>query len=100
MDREVDNERREERKRHFNPDDEEMDRGRMKKIKSHRDYESRSNPGYNPFQEYQNGKSWNRSNGGGNYRRYYNTSSHSRQSHGNYRHHRYHNNHRDHYHRR
>ncbi|KAG8041228.1 hypothetical protein G9C98_002216 [Cotesia typhae] len=100
MDREVDNERREERKRHFNADDEEMDRGRTKKVKSHREYESRSNPGYNPFQEYHNGKSWNRSNGSGNYRRYYNNnSSYNRQGHGNYRH-RYHNNHRDHYHRR
>ncbi|CAG5088829.1 Similar to Usp36: Ubiquitin carboxyl-terminal hydrolase 36 (Drosophila ananassae) [Cotesia congregata] len=116
MDREVDNERREERKRHFNADDEEMDRGRTKKVKCHREYESRSNPGYNPFQEYHNGKSWNRSNGGGNYRRYYNNnnnnnnnnsnnnnnnnnSSYNRQGHGNYRH-RYHNNHRDHYHRR
>ena len=94
LDREVDNDRREERKRHFNQDDEDIDRGRVKKVKDHRGYEERSNSGYNPFQEYQNGKTWNRSLGGYYRRHYYNTSSHARPRHGrNYRppHYRYHN---------
>ncbi|XP_076758873.1 ubiquitin specific peptidase 36 isoform X2 [Xylocopa sonorina] len=86
LDREVDNDRREERKRHFNTDDEEIDRGRVKKVKDHRTYEERSNSGYNPFQEYQNGKTWNRSIGGYYRRHYYNTSSHTRPRHNrNYR---------------
>lgn len=85
LEREVNNERREERKRHFDPDDEEMDRGRTKKIKCHREYESRSNPGFNPFQEYSNDKSWNRSNHDGSYRRYNDTSSHCKSRHGNHR---------------
>ncbi|CAK9804220.1 Ubiquitin carboxyl-terminal hydrolase 36 [Anthophora plagiata] len=85
LEREVDNDRREERKRHFNVDDEEIDRGRVKKVKDHRTYEERNSSGYNLFQEYQNGKTWNRSLGY--YRRhYYNTSSHPRPRHGrNYR---------------
>ncbi|XP_012276201.1 ubiquitin carboxyl-terminal hydrolase 36 isoform X1 [Orussus abietinus] len=86
MEREVDNERRDERKRHFDPEDEELDRGRLKKVRMHRVYEGRSNPDYNPFQEYQNGKSWNRPLSGyhGPRRYYYNTSStHPRQRHGN-----------------
>ncbi|KAG7189421.1 hypothetical protein KM043_017125 [Ampulex compressa] len=84
LDREIDNDRREERKRHFNVDDEELDRGRVKKVKDHRMYEERANAGYNPFQEYQNGKTWNRSTSSGYHRRhYYNTSSHARPRHGN-----------------
>ncbi|XP_063995854.1 ubiquitin carboxyl-terminal hydrolase 36 [Diachasmimorpha longicaudata] len=103
LEREVDTERREERKRHHDPDDEEMDRGRTKKLKSHREYEGRSNPGYNPFQEYQNGKTWNRpSNGSYHRRNHYNTSSHNRPRHGgNYRqHYRYHGHNREHWQRR
>ncbi|XP_015595201.1 ubiquitin carboxyl-terminal hydrolase 36 isoform X2 [Cephus cinctus] len=103
LEREVDNERREERKRHFDPNDEEMDRGRVKKVKVHRDYDGRSNAGYNPFQEYQNGKSWNRAPSGYHRKNYYNTSSHSRPRYGsNYRppHYRYHNHSRDHWQRR
>ncbi|XP_011313285.1 ubiquitin carboxyl-terminal hydrolase 36 [Fopius arisanus] len=104
LDREVENERREERKRHHDPDDEEMDRGRTKKLKNHREYEGRSNPGYNPFQEYQNGKTWNRGSNGPYHRRnYYNTSSHNRPRHGgNYRQqqYRYHGHNRDHWQRR
>ncbi|XP_043274573.1 ubiquitin carboxyl-terminal hydrolase 36 [Venturia canescens] len=75
--REVDNERREGRKRHLDPDEDEIDRGRIKKIKT-RGYETeRSNPGYNPFQEYHNSKTWNRSSGGcfHRQRRFYDTSS-------------------------
>ncbi|XP_071870273.1 ubiquitin specific peptidase 36 [Bombus fervidus] len=100
LDREVDNDRREERKRHFNADDEEIDRGRVKKVKDHRTYEERNNSGYNPFQEYQNGKTWNRSLGGYYRRHYYNTSNNARPRHGrNYRppHYRYHNHSRAHW---
>lgn len=112
LDREVDNERREERKRHYDEDDEELDRGRCRKIKNHREHDGRTNSAYNPFEEYQNGKSWNnRSSSGGYHRRngnnYYNTSSNNRGRHGsNHRHHpyRHHNNHnsssRDHWQRR
>ncbi|EZA49592.1 hypothetical protein DMN91_005674 [Ooceraea biroi] len=98
LDREVDNDRREERKRHFNADDEEMDRGRVKKVKDHssrRSYEERSNSStsYNSFQEFQNSKNWNRSVNGYHRRHYYNTSTYARSRHGNsYRppHYRYH----------
>ncbi|XP_031846281.1 ubiquitin specific peptidase 36 isoform X2 [Nomia melanderi] len=93
LDREVDNDRREERKRHFNTTDDDIDRGRVKKVKDHRTYDDRSNASYNPFQEYQNGKTWNRSLDGYYRRQYYNTSTHSRQRHGRqYRpaHYRYH----------
>ncbi|XP_076248250.1 ubiquitin specific peptidase 36 isoform X3 [Calliopsis andreniformis] len=99
LDREVDNDRREERKRHFNPDEEEIDRGRVKKVKDHRTYEE-SSTGYNPFQEYQNSKIWNRSEGSYYRRHYYNTSSHARPRYGrNYRppHYRYHNHSRAHW---
>ncbi|XP_033213289.1 ubiquitin carboxyl-terminal hydrolase 36-like isoform X2 [Belonocnema kinseyi] len=82
LDREVDDERRQERKRHMDPDDEEIDRGRTKKVKRHRDYENRPNTSYNAFQEYQNAKSWNHPIGGGGYRRnYYNTSNYGRARH-------------------
>ncbi|XP_034937422.1 ubiquitin carboxyl-terminal hydrolase 36 [Chelonus insularis] len=97
LDREVDDERRKERKRHFNPEDEEMDRGRIKKIKNHRNYGGRSNPGYNSFQEYQNGKSWSRSRGK-HHRRYDNTSN-GRSRHLNYKQYRYYNHRDDWYHR-
>ncbi|KAK0172824.1 hypothetical protein PV328_006095 [Microctonus aethiopoides] len=99
LEREVNNERREERKRHFDPDDEEMDRGRMKKIKCHREYEGRSNPGFNSFQEYSNEKLWNRSNhDGSHHRRYYDTSSHCKSRHGKHRqpYHKHHSYSRDH----
>ncbi|XP_029169097.1 ubiquitin carboxyl-terminal hydrolase 36 [Nylanderia fulva] len=82
LERDVDNDRREERKRHFNPDDEEMDRGRVKKVKDHssrRSYNDR--PNYNSFQEYQN-KTWNRSVNSYHRRHYYNT-SYVRPRHGN-----------------
>lgn len=84
LDRDVDNDRREERKRHFNADDEEMDRGRVKKVKDHssrRSYNERSNANYNSFQEYQN-KTWNRSVNSYHRRHYYNT-SYVRPRHGN-----------------
>lgn len=93
LEREVDNDRREERKRHFNADDEDIDKGRIKKIKNRRTYEERSNTCYNSFQEYQNGKTWNRSVNSYHRRNYYNTSIHARSRHGNnYRppHYRYH----------
>ena len=103
LDREVDDERRQERKRHLDPNDEEIDRGRSKKIKSHREYDNRNNSGYNPFQEYQNVKSWNRSIAGYQRRSYYNTSSYGRARHANNHRHqnyRYHNHNRNHWQRR
>ncbi|EFN62098.1 Ubiquitin carboxyl-terminal hydrolase 42 [Camponotus floridanus] len=92
LDRDVDNDRREERKRHFNADDEEMDRGRVKKVKDHssrRSYNDRSNANYNSFQEYhnnhnnQNNKSWNRPGVNGYHRRHYYNTTYMRQRHGN-----------------
>lgn len=93
LDRDVDNERREERKRHFNADDEEMDKGRTKKVKNHtnrRSYEERSTI-YNPFQEYQNKPCFDRRllnrssvNNSHNRRRFYNT-TYARSRHGSYR---------------
>lgn len=73
LDREVDDERRQERKRHLDPDDEDIDRGRTKKMKMNRDYDNR----FNPFQDYQNVKGGQRPMG---YQRrsYYNSSSHNR----------------------
>ncbi|KAI4501237.1 hypothetical protein M0802_003610 [Mischocyttarus mexicanus] len=100
LDREVDNERREERKRHINPDDEEADRGRVKKVKEHRMFGDRLGSGYNLFQEYQNGKTWNRSLSGYNRESYYVTSNNTRvRRNSNYRQHRYryHNNSRVHW---
>lgn len=79
-----------------------MDRGRVKKVKEHRDYKERSNSGYNPFQEYSRSKSWDRP--GGYHRRSYNYSASSnRPRHGsNYRppHYKYHPHSRDHWQRR
>lgn len=101
LEREVDTERREERKRHLDSDEEEMDRGRVKKVKGHREYKERANPGYNPFQTYQSGKSWNRP-GGYHRRAYYNVSSSRPRHSSHYRlpHYRYHNHSRDHWQRR
>ncbi|CAL1683122.1 unnamed protein product [Lasius platythorax] len=85
LDRDVDNDRREERKRHFNADDEEMDRGRVKKVKDHssrRSYNERSTASYNSFQEYQN-KTWNRSVNNSYHRRHYYNTSYARPRHGN-----------------
>ncbi|XP_018398143.1 PREDICTED: ubiquitin carboxyl-terminal hydrolase 36-like [Cyphomyrmex costatus] len=93
LDRDIDNERREERKRHFNADDEEIDKGRTKKVKDHtnrRSYEERSSTRNKSFQN----KMRNRPvNGYHNHyphhyhhpynnRRHYNT-SHPRSRHGN-----------------
>ncbi|XP_018317211.1 ubiquitin carboxyl-terminal hydrolase 36 isoform X2 [Mycetomoellerius zeteki] len=108
LDRDVDNDRREERKRHFNADDEEIDKGRTKKIKDHtnrRPYEERSSTSYKSFQP---NKSWNRSVNGyhhhhnhhhhhhyHHHRRYPHNTSYTRPRHGNnyrpphYRHHSY-----------
>lgn len=53
IDRDVDNERRQERKRPFDNDEDELDRGRTKKIKMyHKDY--RNDSKYNQFQEHHN----------------------------------------------
>lgn len=100
LEREVDNDRREERKRHINADDEEADRGRVKKVKEHRMFGERISTGYNLFQEYQNGKTWNRSISGYHRESYYNASNNTRlRRNSNYRHprYRYHNNSRVHW---
>ncbi|KAL2727692.1 ubiquitin carboxyl-terminal hydrolase 36 isoform X1 [Vespula maculifrons] len=100
LEREVDNDRREERKRHINADDEEADRGRVKKVKEHRMFGDRISTGYNLFQEYQNGKTWNRSISGYHRESYYNASNNTRlRRNSNYRHprYRYHNNSRVHW---
>jgi ubiquitin carboxyl-terminal hydrolase 36/42 len=59
LDREVNNQRRQERKRSFDKDDEELDRGRTKKIKlDHGNDKSRNDSKYNPFQQHQNAADW------------------------------------------
>lgn len=62
-------EKREERKRQFdnnNDDENEMDRGRTKKVKIHGPSSAgRDNPGFNPFQETQSNRNrqWTNTNG-------------------------------------
>lgn len=53
---------REQRQRDWEDDEEnEMDRGRQKKVKAPRDpYANAPTPGYNPFQEQENQKRWKR----------------------------------------
>ncbi|XP_056635240.1 ubiquitin carboxyl-terminal hydrolase 36 [Diorhabda sublineata] len=77
LDKEVQNERREDRKRNL-PDS--SDQGRTKHIKLGSNF--KLNPGYNPIQEYHNAKNWNPSNGsGGNYKPFYNGNRHRRTFH-------------------
>uniref|UniRef100_A0A6P7FG43 Ubiquitin carboxyl-terminal hydrolase 36 n=1 Tax=Diabrotica virgifera virgifera TaxID=50390 RepID=A0A6P7FG43_DIAVI len=80
LDKEVQNERREDRKRGL-PDS--SDQGRTKHIKLGSTF--KSNPGYNPVQEYHNVKNWNNHNngggGGGNYKSFYNGNRHRRMFH-------------------
>lgn len=77
LDKEVQNERREDRKRNL-PDS--SDQGRTKHIKLGSNF--KLNPGYNPIQEYHNAKNWNHSNGGGgNYKPFYNGNRHRRAFH-------------------
>ncbi|KAI8040265.1 hypothetical protein M5D96_006205 [Drosophila gunungcola] len=70
---------REQRQRDLDDDEEnEMDRGRQRKVKSgatkgnNSSNASNSTPGYNPFQEYEGQKRWNKNGGGGGFPRFYN----------------------------
>ncbi|XP_039488714.1 ubiquitin carboxyl-terminal hydrolase 36 isoform X1 [Drosophila santomea] len=69
---------REQRQRDLDDDEEnEMDRGRQRKVKSSGSAKannaSNSTPGYNPFQEYEGQKRWNKNGGGGGgFPRFYN----------------------------
>ncbi|EDV51044.2 ubiquitin carboxyl-terminal hydrolase 36 isoform X1 [Drosophila erecta] len=68
---------REQRQRDLDDDEEnEMDRGRQRKVKSGSakgNNASNSTPGYNPFQEYEGQKRWNKNGGGGGgFPRFYN----------------------------
>ncbi|KMY97787.1 uncharacterized protein Dsimw501_GD13899, isoform B [Drosophila simulans] len=67
---------REQRQRDLDDDEEnEMDRGRQRKVKSGSakgNNASNSTPGYNPFQEYEGQKRWNKNGGGGGFSRFHN----------------------------
>ncbi|XP_016969554.2 ubiquitin carboxyl-terminal hydrolase 36 isoform X1 [Drosophila rhopaloa] len=70
---------RDQRQRDQDDDEEnEMDRGRQRKVKSGAakgnisSNASNSTPGYNPFQEYEGQKRWNKNSGGGGFPRFYN----------------------------
>nr|CAD7461954.1 unnamed protein product [Timema tahoe] len=95
LDREVADERREERKRiHDNQYDEELDLGRVKKVKHHHDKDMEYRPKHNVFQEYHNFKhQWNNNNKSGSYHNshyptkmnYTNNNSYKSRNHNNYR---------------
>ncbi|KAK9871516.1 hypothetical protein WA026_012887 [Henosepilachna vigintioctopunctata] len=67
LDKEVINERREERKRSLAEISDSEDHGRTKHIKSHNNYTTKSNPGFNIVQEIQRTKNWNRHHNGTRY---------------------------------
>ncbi|XP_070854200.1 ubiquitin carboxyl-terminal hydrolase 36-like [Drosophila suzukii] len=79
---------REQRQRDLDDDEEnEMDRGRQRKVKSgsakgnNSSNASNSTPGYNPFQEYEGQKRWNKNGGGGGgFSRFYNQNFRQRSS--------------------
>ncbi|KAJ8968419.1 hypothetical protein NQ317_002174 [Molorchus minor] len=79
LDKEVLNERREERKRSLADN---CDQGRVKHQKIVSNY--KSNPGYNPIQEYHNAKNWSHNNGMGHYKLFYNGNRHRRNFNHNY----------------
>lgn len=54
LDRDVENQRRQDRKRPFDDDENDLDRGRVKKVKSQDNYKARNNSNFNQFQEHQN----------------------------------------------
>ncbi|XP_017779061.1 PREDICTED: ubiquitin carboxyl-terminal hydrolase 36 [Nicrophorus vespilloides] len=66
LDKEIANERREDRKRALV--DADMDVGRVKHVKTNNNSAFKSNPGYNPVQEFHNAKNWGQSS----YRQFYN----------------------------
>ncbi|XP_017100132.2 ubiquitin carboxyl-terminal hydrolase 36 isoform X1 [Drosophila bipectinata] len=63
---------REQRQRDIADDEEnDMDRGRQRKVKSGSAKISNSTPGYNPFMEFENQKRWHKNGGGGGFPRFY-----------------------------
>nr|B3M3M6.1 RecName: Full=Ubiquitin carboxyl-terminal hydrolase 36; AltName: Full=Deubiquitinating enzyme 36; AltName: Full=Protein scrawny; AltName: Full=Ubiquitin thioesterase 36; AltName: Full=Ubiquitin-specific-processing protease 36 [Drosophila ananassae] len=63
---------RDQRQRDLADDEEnEMDRGRQRKVKSGSAKISNSTPGYNPFMEFENQKRWHKNGGGGGFPRFY-----------------------------
>lgn len=54
LDRDVDNQRRQDRKRSFDNDENDLDRGRVKKVKMQNDYQARNDSKFNQYQEQQN----------------------------------------------
>ncbi|KAJ8933865.1 hypothetical protein NQ314_013718 [Rhamnusium bicolor] len=86
LDKEVISERREERKRSLADS---SDQGRVKQQKINSNY--KSNPGYNPIQEYHNMKNWSHNNGSGHYKSFYNGGNRHRR---NFHHKNYHKNYR------
>ncbi|CAH1171281.1 unnamed protein product [Phaedon cochleariae] len=75
LDKEMGEERRDERKRHAADS---SDQGRAKHAKTTGGSNGyKSNPGYNPVQEYHNAKNWGHNNGGG-YKSFYNGNKHRR----------------------
>ncbi|XP_058794208.1 ubiquitin carboxyl-terminal hydrolase 36 isoform X3 [Phymastichus coffea] len=93
LEREVDNQRHQDRKRLYEDEEDELDRGRLKKVKHH-DYKNHD-ARYNRFQEHQNnGLKW-KYNNNNHYRLNHNNHSYRRHGNGgnyNRQHHRYHNN--------
>ncbi|CAG9862079.1 unnamed protein product [Phyllotreta striolata] len=75
LEKEVQNERREDRKRGL-PDS--SDQGRVKQMKLGSATNFKSNPGYNPIQEFHNTKNWKHNNGNGNYKAFYSGNRHRR----------------------
>lgn len=71
IEKEVIEEIRQERKRDLQDEEEnDMDRGRQKKVKCNNGFVGRDNPGYNPFQEHQNHQNQHRRWNSGSYRPY------------------------------
>ncbi|XP_018574854.1 ubiquitin carboxyl-terminal hydrolase 36 isoform X2 [Anoplophora glabripennis] len=86
LDKEISNERREDRKRSLADS---SDQGRVKHQKINSNY--KSNPGYNPIQEYHNAKNWNHNSSSGHYKPFYNNGNRHRR---NFHHKNYHKNYR------
>ncbi|KAJ3662822.1 hypothetical protein Zmor_007147 [Zophobas morio] len=77
LDKEISNERREDRKRAFMDN---SDQGKTKHQKlCNNSY--KSNPGYNPVQEFHNAKNWSQNSGSGHYKPFYSGNRHRRNFH-------------------
>jgi ubiquitin carboxyl-terminal hydrolase 36/42 len=76
LDKEINAERREERKRAFVDN---ADQGKVKHQKMNNSY-NKSNPGYNPVQEFHNAKNWSQNNGSGHYKPFYNPGNRHRRN--------------------